>query len=764
MSQIHNELCVQFRVHVTSMLFLVMLGTALNSSAQDQSPVVDSLENVLSITESSTDSAALMIELSKRLTNNNPPKALSYSQIALDISLGNEDKEKEIAALFYIGILLYDDPATRDSSLNYFVQGEKMARENNYKELQSDHLMRLANYYRYHEIDSTRTVDYLMESLSVSKSASYDYGIARTYAKLASFYTRHRQLDLCYEYLDSASAYYLKIPYGIKNIVNYYDEVGNKIWDYDPKTSMDIYWKGLKYSETHPKIKISLADAYIALDEPENALEYLNDALPYLNNTRYPRIKGIALAKLAEIHYKLGDYKASLQAYNEGIEHLETVSVTSQSALPSLYRIKGDLIGLDNKPQEAIKYYIRSIEEAKRINEKFEIHKSNIALGNFYTNRDITKAYKYCNDALAGSQKMNFTNLEIASYECLYNVHKIQNNSSKALHYLEQKNTLLDSVSTSRIRHALEINELKTEKDKEIAIESYQRQIKDEQLKSQSTISKILLMSTLVGLLLIGLLSLGLKKIRRQNLDIQSNTQKLIATNDELERSNEELERFAHVASHDLKSPLKTMVSYAGLLRMKNKDNADEKSKMYIEFIERSGSRMSKLIDDILDYSKLSSKSTSKPEIIDLNVVVDEISQLLNNKYNDKAVRIETSHLPTIQWNHSKIFLLFKNLIENGLKYNDSDTPEVKISSTTKENHVIINIKDNGIGISQEYHDKIFVMFSRLHRQDKYSGTGLGLATCKKIVNEFKGALTLTSTIGEGSIFSIKLPTSLTVK
>jgi signal transduction histidine kinase len=644
------------------------------------------------------------------------------------------------------------------------MDGEQMARENNFKSLQADHLMRLANYYRYHDIDSTTAVNYLLESLKVSRLEKYDYGTARSYAKLATFYTRYKELDLCHEFLDSSAVYYLKTPNGSNNIINYYDEVANKIWDYDPKASMDIYWKGLKYSDTHPKIKISLASAHITLDEPNKALEYLNDALPYLKEARYPRIKGIAFAKLAEIHFLRGDHEATLQACNEGIEHLKTVSVTSQSALPALYRIKGQLFDLKNKPKDAIEYYNLSIKEAYKINELFEVHKTKIALGNFYLNSDLNKAKEYCNDALAGAQKKNFVNLEIASFECLYNIHKNQSNSHQSLYYLEQKNKLQDSVSTTRIRHALDINELKAEKDKEIAIESIQRQIKDEQLKSQSTISKILMISTIVGLFLVGLLSLGFLKIRRQNFKIQNKTEKLIAANDELERSNDELERFAYVASHDLKSPLQTMVSYAGLLKKKNTNNADDKSKMYIDFIEHSGSRMSKLIDDILEYSKLSSKSSSKLEIIDLNVIVDEISQLLNNKYNDKSVSIVASHLPNVKWNQSKIFLLFKNLIENGLKYNDSEVPEVKLYTTTTKKFINIHIEDNGIGISNEYYDKIFVMFNRLHSESKYSGTGLGLATCKKIVNEFKGELTVNSKVGEGSIFNILIPINIIIQ
>ena len=322
---------------------------------------------------------------------------------------------------------------------------------------------------------------------------------------------------------------------------------------------------------------------------------------------------------------------------------------------------------------------------------------------------------------------------------------------------------LSDSLGTKRIEYLLDINGKVAEKDRLLAEESHQKAIKEQKLSSKNKVIYILSGATFLGLMLIGVLLRVMRRIRKQNFEINRKTLQIEEANENLAKSNEELERFAHVASHDLKSPLKNIVSFTGLLRRNLGDTVNASARDSLNFIETSGKRMNELIEQILQYSKLASQSkeTKQKEYLDLNAIVDEISHLQVST-NDRTVSIEAATLPTIEWNRSKIFLLLKNLIENGLKYNDTANPTVKLYTTTSKDGVMtVCIEDNGIGISEEYFDQIFVMFKRLHSQSKYEGTGLGLATCKKVVDEFGGELTLTSKPGKGSIFRIEFPSEM---
>lgn len=737
-------------------LCLLYFLTNLPSYTFAQTSEIDSFQNVLSGSIEDIERIDLMIELSSSLLDVDYEKSIFYAKQALELSQNTNNIEYEIKALYNIGLLLYDSKDKRRLALEYFVKGEQMAEEHHFDQLQSDLLMRLANYYRYNEIDSTKTVNYLLKSITVSKAVNYHYGTARSYAKLASFYTRFKQVQLCEDYLQSSAQYYLKIENGKEEIAHYYDEVGNKIWDYSPKKSMDLFFKGLKYANSYPNLKVSLAKAHIAIDEPQMAIKYLNEALLILEKKPDPRIKGLTLAGLAQTYLMLNKHITALKVCNEGIAFLKPLSIGNKSGLPALYRTKAVLMEGDKNEKAALQYYEKSIKEGHKINEPFEAWKSNIYLGIFYTDRNPKKGEKYCELGLEGARENNYTSLEIAACECLYNINKSAQSYSKALAYFEQRNQLSDSLSTLKVVHALDVNN-------QIVIKEKEKEINEAQLKNQYRINTILIISSSIGLLLIGLLSRGIRRISKQNTEITNKTAQLLEVNKNLARSNEELERFAYIASHDLKSPLKNMISFAGLLRhqLKNEALDEESTNQYISYIVKSGTRMNNLIDDILEYSKLSSKDSTENEVISLNELVEEISQLLQNNSNGKLFNIETSKLPKLKWNYSKIFLLFKNFIENGLKYNESNNPTVKINFTKTENSNLVHFVDNGIGIEQEYFDKIFIMFHRLHGTGKYDGTGLGLATCKKIVDEFNGNINISSQIGRGTSFKIEIPNHL---
>ena len=226
--------------------------------------------------------------------------------------------------------------------------------------------------------------------------------------------------------------------------------------------------------------------------------------------------------------------------------------------------------------------------------------------------------------------------------------------------------------------------------------------------------------------------------------------------NEQLENKNEELERFAYIASHDLKTPLRNVTSFLSLLKRRLKDNPDPDINDFINIAQSNAQSMYNLIEEILEYS-LVKADTIKMAEVDMNEVLFLIEKNLIHYLEEKNATIKYSPLPTIKANHHQMVQLFQNLIENGLKYNNSESPKVTISVFKEEEFLVFKVEDNGIGINPEYHKKIFEIFKRLHNQSEYQGSGVGLAICNKIVSNHDGHIELISVENVGSIFMVHL-------
>ncbi|MFK8008713.1 MAG: ATP-binding protein [Saprospiraceae bacterium] len=243
---------------------------------------------------------------------------------------------------------------------------------------------------------------------------------------------------------------------------------------------------------------------------------------------------------------------------------------------------------------------------------------------------------------------------------------------------------------------------------------------------------------------------LGLKKINK----------KLKGTNSELKNSNQELERFAYIASHDLKSPLRSVISFITLFNKRYKSQIDEDGQEFLDIIATNADQMQHLIEDILEYSK-SKNRVLKKEKVDLNKVLKQIVSHINSNDFYLDGKVQVSPLPIIESDFTIFKQLFQNLIDNGLKYNHGHHKLVSVQYLEKETELYFLIKDNGIGMEEAYFEKIFEMFQRLHNKSEYQGTGIGLAVCKKIIQNLGGKIWVSSKLGEGSIFHITFPKSM---
>ncbi|GAB3930430.1 PAS domain-containing sensor histidine kinase [Larkinella terrae] len=254
---------------------------------------------------------------------------------------------------------------------------------------------------------------------------------------------------------------------------------------------------------------------------------------------------------------------------------------------------------------------------------------------------------------------------------------------------------------------------------------------------------------------------------------VQARTQELEGTNQDLLRSNENLMRFAYVASHDLQEPLRKIQSFGSLLQSQYADGLGENGVDLINRMQSSAGRMSELIKDLLAYSRISTRQQAF-DAVSLAEIVSKVLETLELQIYQSHAHIEVNELPTVSGDGSQLGQLFQNLLSNAIKFSRSDSaPQIRIqydqvaASDLPKNlriarqasrYHLVQVIDNGIGFDEKYADRIFEVFQRLHGKSAYSGTGVGLAICQKVVENHGGAITAHSQPGQGSTFRVYLP------
>jgi len=245
--------------------------------------------------------------------------------------------------------------------------------------------------------------------------------------------------------------------------------------------------------------------------------------------------------------------------------------------------------------------------------------------------------------------------------------------------------------------------------------------------------------------------------VRTDITDRKAQEIEILEKSQELERSNKELEQFAYVASHDLQEPLRMVASFTQLLERKYKDKLDDKAQEYINFAVDGAKRMQGLIDDLLTFSKTGLKDVPK-STVDLNKVCQHVIRDLGVLISESNAIVEIGLMPEIYANETQMNQLFLNLIGNGLKYKSERSPIIKVDvQKIGEGQWQFSVTDNGIGIDKQYFNKLFVIFQRLHTRKEYKGTGIGLALCKKIVENYNGRIWVESIVGHGTTFYFTL-------
>jgi light-regulated signal transduction histidine kinase (bacteriophytochrome) len=251
----------------------------------------------------------------------------------------------------------------------------------------------------------------------------------------------------------------------------------------------------------------------------------------------------------------------------------------------------------------------------------------------------------------------------------------------------------------------------------------------------------------------------ALDQLGNAHLELTKRARQIERFNVDLRRSNDELKQFAYVASHDLQEPLRKVTAFCQMLASEYSDRLDDDARTYIRYAVDGATRMKSLVQDLLTYSRV--ETQGKPlEPTNANDTCAAAMDNLAAAIEESAARVTIDSLPVVQADRSQLVRLFQNLIGNAIKYRGAETPRIHVSALEADSEWVFRVRDNGIGIAPQYHARIFVIFQRLHARDEYSGTGIGLAVCKRIVERFGGRIWVESQEGAGSEFCFALPKS----
>jgi signal transduction histidine kinase/multidrug efflux pump subunit AcrA (membrane-fusion protein) len=542
------------------------------------------------------------------------------------------------------------------------------------------------------------------------------------------------------------------------------------------QTQLKIYEKDSKWAKSLDiaKTYFSLGELYFLEQSISNAIGFYTKSLDIVSKTDdvYRRIE--CLNALGKAYLASNSYEKGLQFSNDALYLSE--SLNDKVLMSDIYFNAASALFAMSNVDEAIEKLEQAKSYAQSVNNHYVLAKVKILEGRIISLKgQKIKAGELYKEALDISWLSGNKRLTKEIYELLYAHFDTIDDIKNAHFYLKGLVAIKDSLRIEEQNKEMVLNKIKFETEEK---EAENERLMAEQLSSQITIQRQRMSNyILITILLVGAYasyqlyqSWKKKKVnnvlleqevhRRTELLMVSN-EELVHTNKKLEQSNAELERFAYIASHDLKSPLRNIISFANLIDRKLPKPQDKDLKEYLRFVTENAAQMNVLIQDVLEFSCIDTDASNlRKEKVDLNDTLMLAIQNLQEDIQQSNAEIFVTKLPSFYANSVHFLQVFQNIIGNAIKYNQAEQPKVEISHQTSGNQHIIMFKDNGIGIATQYHEQIFEMFKRLHTRDEYKGTGIGLAICKKIVYSLNGRIWLESEVGKGSTFYLSIPTT----
>lgn len=701
------------------LLLLIFFSITLSAKSN-----VDSLLRIVSTEKQDTNTVNALIEITNKLRSNYPDSAQVYAQVALEISNNLHFSKGTNQATYQLAVIYYFK-GDYEKALEYIAINKKELLKNK------------------------DTRNKLASTLLVEGSVYKNMG---SYSKAIEIY------DECFDLAQSQKNNHLSVLV-TNNKANIFRRQGKY------NTALNVYLNALKICDDHnlesDKILVlgNIGLVYKEQNQYNKALTYHNQVLVYHQKKNNKRSIAIQLNNIGNIYSEQKKYNKALKAHQEAFKIREELGDLSNMA-SSMLNISSIYLKAFRDYDKALEYAKQSLTIKKEIKAKEGIADSHLTLADIYKEKkDFNKAIYHAEKGLEYVINIGELPLKSKGYFILSESYQGLNNHKKSLEYFKEGQIAKDSVFSKSNQQA--INQL-TEKYK---FEKQEEQLARQQaLLEKAKARRFLLIGIIFFLVALGIMSFYIirqkqatnQRLQQLNNEVNTQNDELHLAQNRLKVANQDLQSFTRMASHDLKEPLRMMGSFSQLLRRRNK-NLDESSQEYIEYITDAAQRMTRMLDDMLSYATNNIKIENL-EYLNMTDLVDTVQKNLQFAIKEHNVTLTIEdNLPSFKGQASLIEQVFQNLIANGIKFSRKDVaPNINITTQTTDKHIIYNITDNGIGISPENKSRVFQLFQRLNKE--YEGSGIGLATCKKIIELHDGEIGLESEMGKGTTFILTFP------
>lgn len=501
-----------------------------------------------------------------------------------------------------------------------------------------------------------------------------------------------------------------------------------------------------------------LGRLYFQLEQFKNAEKYFSQCYAIARDGENDHILYACLAALGSVHEKLGELDTSVRYNQQSLALADSIGYQ----LGVAFALQN--IGTNKTKQKRYWSAEQDLRKALDLFQSLNFKNGQVStmqyLSELYAEQDrAEEAIAVLEEGLVVAREVNHRQKISDFYKKLGLLYERVGNMSKSVDFLkkhtELKEILIDEKTLDDLANRSSRYELEK---KEMEVKNLQEKSKREQ-----EINRMYnLLSALIALFFLSMAILFFYWFRRQkqySLKLSKVNATIQRQNRKLESLNRKIEQYAYVASHDLKEPIRTIGSFIELLDKRYQHVFDDRAQEFMHFITDAVSRMKRMLDDLLQYSRID-REEAPMEVVPSSEIIRYVEQSLRQKIEEKGAEmiVHEADLPEVVGNQTQLTRLFQNLISNAVKFSGKEKPIVEIGCTRQDDHLRFFIKDNGIGIPPEYQKKIFEMFTRLHSRKTYEGTGIGLASCKKIVDRHGGDIWVESTPGKGSTFFVKMP------
>jgi len=586
------------------------------------------------------------------------------------------------------------------------------------------------------------------------------FSIGRAHEKLNNY---QFALDYYLRYLEMGKSFLAENAqsYAISKIAYVYRSLGDfeKAYDYQLR-ALQIN-ENLGDSTGMMRSLYQIGSIFFYQERYEQALAYYEKSLAMcvqLNNLPFMYAFQGAIGSVYE---KLNNFQKALDYYFQSLQIAQKLK-SKASIGYALHNVGSGLLS-QRKYREALTYFNRSLKIKEETQDRMGQIGTLNSLSDCYSKLgDYKNAIRYLNKAKAFANALGAKVRLLEVYSYYAKTYESAGDYKNAFKNLQEYKSLKDSILNETTLQEMGTRKSQFEiqkRESKISLLKKENELLEKNKQIKALYNYLGIGTALFLLLISGVLFSRYKVQRQSNQLLEEKNAQIHVQNKLLETSNEELKSFAYVASHDLREPLRMIKSYTDLLERRYRELFDKNAREFMFFITDAVGRMDTLLVDLLSFSRAGTQTPSFEPVATSNIV-EIVAATLKLKIEEEKAKLifQPEDLPEIMGCKSQMIQLFQNLISNALKFQGDKKPEVSVGCRKNGKNYIFNISDNGIGIAPENKEKIFEVFRRLHTREEFEGTGIGLATCKRIVQKHGGDIWVESELGQGCTFYFTIP------